>query len=203
MNIFAVVKKAINSNLDKPLNITLDEIKSDVANLGKLTRKVVTAVGVPYNSTYNASVLSLDDEPVLSIEGVGRILSILPIIKTPSNSLTVGTALITVDDEIVLNSITRFASTGAGYTGKYLVNYNDNVSYDNVIVDAFDTTSKYYVDSVTTLSLGSPTFSNDLTCIVAPNGLLFKQKVDIRLTQNGNENAPNNAGVVVVYELYE
>ena len=78
MNIFAAIKKAINSNLDKPLNITLDEIKASVGKGNSASRKVKTVVGVPYNATNKSQVLTTNDTPVFSIEGKGRILQILP-----------------------------------------------------------------------------------------------------------------------------
>ena len=99
MNIFAAIGMVLNSNLNKPLNITLDEIQESVDNAHKVTRYVKTTVGIPYNTTYNKQVISESDSPVFSIEGNGRILQILPICNHNANS-RVGTVLLTVDGEI-------------------------------------------------------------------------------------------------------
>lgn len=202
MNIFAAIKKAINSNLDKPLNITLDEIKSDVKSVNKITTMNVCAVGVPYNTTYDKQILSESDAPVLSIEGVGRILAIFPVVKSTSGGTTHGTSLITVDNNIIHNSRIRYSSYSTSQAGMAILG-PDFTTATAVVLNAFDATTAYYINSPTIKVLGHDVaFTSNDTGILTPRGVPFNQKVDIRLTQ-ATQSDTSKAGVVVVYELYE
>lgn len=202
MNIFAAIKKAINSNLDKPLDITLDEIKSDVKSLKKTITMNIFAGGVPYNTTYDQQVLSESDAPLLSIEGTGRILAIIPIVKTSSGATTNGTSLITVDNNIIHNSRVRYSTPSSSQSG-ILILGPDISSTTMVYLSAFDTYTAYHMNasSVKVLSQNASYSGND-TGIIAPYGVPFNQRVDIRLTQ-ATQTDTSKVGVVVVYELYE
>lgn len=198
MNIFAAIKKAINSNLDKPLNITLDEIQGSI---GKATRKVKTVVGIPYNATNKSQVLTLNDTPVFSIEGKGRILQILPICNYNANS-RVGTVLLTVDGEILLNNGAQYSHPSSDLSGLAIVNnvyYPTNVS---VITTAFGASNSHYFGYSMILREDASTFDTHNSAIITLAGIPFKNGFDLRLTQAISTDV-NKAGVIVVYELYE
>ena len=201
MNIFAAIKKAINSNLDKPLNITLDEIKASVGKGNSASRKVKTVVGVPYNATNKSQVLTTNDTPVFSIEGKGRILQILPICNQNANS-RVGTVLLTVDGEIILNNGVQYSHPASDTTGLAIVNnvyYPTNVS---VITTAFGASNSHYFGYSMILREDASTFDSHNSAIIALTGIPFENGFDLRLTQAISTDV-NKAGVIVVYELYE
>lgn len=200
MSIWAEIKKSINSNLNKPLNITLDEIKSDVTNLKKPLRKVLSVTGVPRNTTYSSQVLTLDDDPIVSIDGIGRIIQVIPIANSsPSNTLY-GTTLVTIDDDIVINSEIRYASKSSSGKGSFIIDYterDDDTCYSSI----FGTATGFYLSSGGKV-VGESNFINNDATLIAPIGVPFLNKFEIRLTQNITTK-PEDVGVIVVYELYE
>lgn len=199
MSIWAEIKKSINSNLNKPLNITLDEIQTSVNR--KATRKVEIVVGVPYNEIYREQVLTINDTPVFSIEGNGRILQILPICNYNYNS-RVGTVLLTVDGEIVLNNGAQYSHPSSDNSGMVIVNntyYPTNIS---LITTAFGSSNSHYFNYSMILREDASTFDMHNSAIITLTGIPFKNGFDIRLTQTISTDI-NKAGVIVVYELYE
>lgn len=202
MNIFAVVKKAINSNLDKPLDVTLGEIHQSVLQKNSPKRIVDSVVGVPYNATHNAQVLSLNDAPVFSVEGSGRILQVIPVSKASVTGVKQGTAFLTVDDEIIINNMIKYASTASNYNGCYIVDYVDTHLRSAIYSDIFGSSAIYYVSPTDTFFGDVSIFSTTCCSVVAPNGVPFKNGFEIRLTQSASETI-TDAGVIVVYELYE
>lgn len=203
MNIFAVVKKAINSDLNKPLNITLDEIKNSLASGNdKITRKIVEVIGVPYNSTYASQVLTMDDEPVLSVNGRGRILRIIPVSNKNVTSTVYGTTILTVDDKTLLNNSVEFASTANSYAGKYMVDTVEKRSNTNVSINAFGANKFCQVESPNIRFGEVDSFISNRIGVIEPNGVNFERGFEIRLTQ-AISNTPNDYGVIVIYELYE
>lgn len=201
MNIFAVVKKAINSNLDKPLNITLDEIKNLVEKPTKITRKVKTATGIPYVKDNNAQVLTTDSEPILSVNGRGRILQIIPVSSNKADNGQTGTTLFSVDGEILLNNGVKFSSNGID--GECIVNQTVITSHEYVNTLLFGTAIEFWVKA-SKMYTGNvnPTFNIGEFGIIAKDGIPFNQGFDIRMTQDST-NAPEKFGVIVVYESYE
>lgn len=202
MNIFAVVKKAINSNLNKPLNITLDEIK-EMVSTPTIKRKVATATGIPYVKDNNAQVLTTSDTPILSVNGRGRILQIIPVSSNKADNGQTGTTLFSVDGEILLNNGVKFASSGIA--GEYIVNQNVllNYEYDYVNTLLFGTAIEFWVKASKTFVGGNnPAFNIGEFGIIEKDGIPFNQGFDIRMTQDST-NAPEKFGVIVVYELYE
>ena len=200
MNIFAAIKKAINSDLDKPLNITLNEIKTDVNNLKNLKRKVVTAVNVPNNSTTASQVLSLSSAPVVSVDGSGRLLHVIPIINASSTGEKTGTGLITVDDEILLNSKVQYADLGTYHKGIALVDVGNSMT--TISSDMFGSPTSFTLTNGTPLFSKINTYSSTVVSVISPNGVPFKNGFKIRLTHATSANT-ENVGVIVVYELYE
>lgn len=199
MNIFAVIKKCINSNLDKPLNETLEEIKSLTP---KVTRMVASATGVLYDTNYSSQVLSMDDEPVLSVNGRGRILQIIPVSNKNVTSTVYGTTILTVDDKILLNNSIEFASTANSYAGKYMVDTVEKRNNTNISINVFGANKFCQVESPN-IRLGEmDSFIANRLGIIEPNGVSFERGFEIRMSQMVS-NTPNDYGVVVVYELYE
>lgn len=202
MNIFAVVKKAINSNLDKPLNITLDEIKADTGKVGKATRIVTLVKSVPNNATYNAQVLTLDDEALLSVNGSGRILHVLPLANLSGSMGRNGTALITVDDNVIFNNAIQFSFPSSDRQGYSIINqvgYTGNMSINT---DSFGSLGSFYFTNSQQFRDDCSTFVASTSGIYAPSGIPFKNKFEIRLTQTMTTDI-EKVGVFVVYELYE
>lgn len=201
MNIFAVVKKSINSNLNKPLDVTLDEIKTLMEST-RVTRKVVTPTGIPYVKDNNAQVLTLDSAPFLSIGGRGRILQIMPVSSQSSDNSMTGTTLLTVDDEIVLNNGVKFASSGID--GECIVNQTVVSSRNTVSSQIFGTAIEFGLKATKMYTGGTnPTFNSGEYAIVAQDGIPFNQGFEIRMTQDASQNNPEKFGIIVVYELYE
>jgi hypothetical protein len=198
MNIFAVVKKCINSNLDKPLNETIEEIKKSTV---KGTRIVESAVGVLYNTTYSSQVLSMNDEPIFSVNGRGRILQIIPVSNKNVTSNVYGTTILTVDDKTLLNNSVEFASTANSYAGKCIV---DTEKRENTLISVNVFGEDKYCNIVSpNIRLGDVTsFIANRIGIINPNGVSFERGFEIRLSQMVS-NTPNDYGVIVVYELYE
>ena len=199
MNIFAAIKKAINSNLDKPLNITLNEIQTSVNR--KAYRKVKTVVGVPYNTTYANQVISESDNPIFSVEGKGRILQILPICNQNANS-RVGTVLLTVDDEIILNNKVQYSHSAGDTPGFVIVNNTYDPTNVSVVTTAFGASNSHYFNYSTILREDSSTYDTHSSGIITLTGIPFENGFDIKLTQAVSSDV-NKAGVIVVYELYE
>lgn len=202
MNIFAAIKKAINSNLDKPLNITLDEIKTSVDNVRKATRHMGKVVGIPYNTTTDRQVLNASDAPILSVNGSGRIIQVIPIFFGSPSSAVKGTALISVDDTIIVNTNARFATTSNTYEGYCLIDYTDNRSVARVYSDLSGSVQGYYINNPVHYLGDATNFVNMTGGIIAPNGVPFKNNFELRLTQAVSTSS-NTLGVIVVYELYE
>lgn len=201
MNIFAAIKKAINSDLDKPLNITLNEIRDSVNNGHKITRHVETVVGIPYNATYNSQVINASDEPVFSIEGSGRILQILPVCNQNINSRA-GTVLLTVDGETLLNNNARYSYSASDTNGIVIVNDTYNPTTISIVSTAFGASNTYYFGYSTILRNDSSAFDTHYSSIITPIGIPFKNKFDIKLTQAISTDVAK-VGVIVIYELYE
>lgn len=201
MNILAAIQMLVNSNPEKPLNVTLDEINDSIGEVRKATRKVKTVVGIPYNATNKSQVLTLDDTPVFSIEGHGRILQILPICNQNSNS-RVGTVLLTVDGEIILNNGTQYSYPSSDMTGLAIVNNVYHPTNVSVISTAFGASNYHYFGYSMILREDASTFDTHNSAIITLTGIPFKNGFDIRLTQAISTDT-NKAGVIVVYELYE
>lgn len=206
MNIFAVVKKAINSDLNKPLNITLDEIKNSLSSVPsenkKVVRKVAKVRGIPYNEIYESQVLSLDDEPVLSVKGSGRVLQIFPVFSRNISANKYGTALVTVDDNIIVNNEVRYITTQSGFNGYPLVDCVNTHVGGKFTSDIFGEIKNFFI-TLSEESIGdSQAFSTKFLSIINPLGIPFKNGFDIRLSQFASE-TPEDVGVIVVYELYE
>lgn len=199
MNILGAIGKFINSDLHKPLNITLNEIQNSV---NKATRRVKIITGIPYNATYDNQVITTTDEPIVSITGSGRILQILPICNQNSNSRN-GTVLLTVDGEILFNNAMRYSYSASDATGHVIVNdtYYTSGSF-SVSATAFGSSSSYYFGNTMILQEDSSTFIKSNKSIVSSVGIPFKNNFDIRLTQAISTDT-TKAGVIVVYELYE
>lgn len=200
MNIFAAIKKAINSNLDKPLNITLDEIQTSVNR--KATRKVVEFVGVPYNATSNAQVLSEADAPIFSVEGSGRILQIIPATNY-SGADKYGTVLLHVDGDIAINNRVTYATSASNYPGVYIVDNFLESGNSTIYTDIFTSGGLLYLSRTRSCRANVDTFSDKVTGIFDPNGIPFKNRFELRLTQAMATSATTKVGVIVVYELYE
>lgn len=199
MNFFAVIKKCINSNLDKPLNVTLDEIRTLTP---KVTHMIESAVGVLYNTTYSAQVLTMDDEPIFSVNGRGRILQIIPVSNKNVTSTVYGTTILTVDDKTVLNNSIEFASTANSYAGKCLVDAVEKRDDTSISVNVFGE-DKFCKIVSPNIRLGDVTsFIANRLGIVNPNGVSFERGFELRMSQ-AVSNTPNDYGVVVVYDLYE
>ena len=201
MNIFAAIKKAINSNLNKPLDITLSEIQDSVNNIRRVTYHIETVIGVPYNATHSTQVINTNDDSIFSINGKGRILQVLPICNQNSNS-RIGTVLLTVDGEILLNNKVQYSYPASDTTGLAIVNntyYPTNVS---VISTAFGGSNSFYFGYSSILRSDPTTFDTHNSAIITPIGIPFKNNFDIKLTQAITSDI-NKIGVLVVYELYE
>lgn len=202
MNIFAVVKKCINSNLDKPLNITLDEIKNSLSggSNSSLVYKTITKVGIPYNAISSSKVLTEDDTPIVSVSGRGRIIQIIPM-SDKGNTDVRGTTLFTVDGKILLNNNVQFASTGVA--GRYLVDYADHHESDTVYSDIFGKAETYKTAGTGARVGDVISFGSSPRAVIVPNGIAFKNGFELRLTQSYQANSTALFGVIVIYELYE
>lgn len=206
MNIFAAIKKAINSNLNKPLNITLDEIKTEINDIRgdfcKSTRKVINKIGVPYNTNHTSKVITNSDTPIVSVNGVGRILEIIPVTKYTSSGEKNGTASIIIDGADVLNCPVTYAGKTSDTSGIRLVDYIDNHKNSSFCADIFGNTDYYYVSTTPGVLANPSAFFNKRITLVTPNGIPFKHGFSIRLTQTMSQDI-TLTGVIVVYELYE
>lgn len=201
MTIFAAIKKAINSNLNKPLDLTLGEIQTSVDAIHDVKRKIKTVVGIPYNATNKEQVITLNDTPVFSVTGKGRILQILPVCNYNANS-RVGTVMLSVDGEVVLNNGAQYSHPSSDMTGLAIVNnvyYPTNVS---VITTAFGASNTHYFGYSMILREDSSTFDTHNSAIVSLTGIPFVNGFELRLTQAISSDI-NRAGVIVVYELFE
>ena len=200
MNIFAAIKKTINSNLNKPLDITLSEIKTSVGR--KPTHKVAEFLGVPYNATYNAQVLTTADEPIFSVNGSGRILRIIPVTKSGSSD-KFGTVLLTVDGDIVINNKVTYAMNTSSYPGNYIVDTFLESSTGTIYTDIFTAGGLVYASRTASCRANVDTYSDKSTGIFNPNGIPFNNGFELRLSQAMDEMSNSKTGVIVVYELYE
>lgn len=200
MNIFGAIKKSINSDLTKPLDITLNEIQETINR--KATRKVKVITGIPHNTTYNAQVITTTDEPVFSINGSGRILQILPICGQSSTS-RYGTVLLSVDGEILLNNQVQYSYSASDTTGYVIVNdtYYPSSNF-STYTTAFGTSTSYYFGYSSILQEDSSTFTKSYKAIISPVGIPFKNNFNLKLTQTAFSDT-TKAGVVIVYELYD
>lgn len=201
MNIFAALQMLVNSNPNKPLDIKLDEVQAEVGNLRKATRKVKTIAGVPYNATNKSQVLTTDDTPVFSVEGSGRILQILPICNYNANS-RVGTVLLTVDDEIILNNGAQYSHPASDTPGVVIVNNTYYPTSISVVAPVFGSSNSHYFGYSMILRENASTFDTHNSAIISPTGVPFKNGFDLRLTQAITSDT-TKVGVIVVYELYE
>lgn len=210
MNIFAVVKKAINSNLDKPLDVVLGEIKSAVSNVNTKVSKVNKArlivsseLGATYNATVNTHVLRVTDDPLFSVSGVGRIFQVIPVYIGTGTSTLKGTAMMTIDDDVVFNNQVRLCTKTTDNYGFYMVDtvYGRTKTTVEVSLSGEKHTIYTYGSGV---CMGSPMdFGTNNVGIIAPQGVPFVDNFKIRMTQSVSNDASQFIGVIVVYELYE
>ena len=199
MNIFAAIKKAINSDLDKPLNITLDEIQSVINR--KPSYKVFETLGIPYNATNNTQVLSEADAPVFSVEGAGRILQIVPVTNN-SGSSKYGTVLLTVDGNTVINNKVNYGSSGSDYPGQFIADTFLESGNRSIYTDLFTAGGSIFLSRTASGRGNVETYSDKATGIFNPTGIPFNNGFELRLTQSMSTTV-NKTGVIVVYELYE
>ena len=205
MNIFAAIKATINSNLKKPLDLTLEEIKTAISeNSGgvpKSTRHVVEILGVPYNAETATQVLTTADDPIYSVEGSGRILQIVP--ATQTSSTRNGTTLLTIDGDIAINNKVNFCGVGSDTSGTYIVDTFFNISAILVYTDIFSAGGGVYAKGSQSFRSNVHTYSDRATGICVPNGIPFKNGFELRLTQAMGSSYENKSGVIIVYELYD
>lgn len=201
MNIFAAIKKAINSNLNKPLDVTLGEIQTSVNNVRKASRKVVEMVGIPYNTTTNEQVLTNDDEPIFSVNGSGRILQIVPITNQGAAD-RYGTVLLNIDGDIVINNRVNYAGSASDRAGNYIADTFLESGTNSIYTDCFASGGSVYASRMRSLRANVDTYSNRTTGVFDPNGIPFNKKFELRLTQAILTDT-SKVGVIVVYELYE
>jgi hypothetical protein len=204
MNIFAVVKKAINSNLNKPLDITLDEIQATVNNIRKASRKVVEFKNIPYNASSDTQVLTTANEPIFSVSGSGRILQIIPVSNLSGSTGRYGTVLLNVDGDTVINNRITYATGTSDYAGIYIVDTDSGTGGStSIYTDIFASGGSVYVNRSRTCRANTDTYSNRSTGIYDPNGIPFSNRFDLRVTQAISSSSIDKVGVIVVYELYE
>ena len=201
MNIFAALQMLVNSNAKKPLNITLDEIQASVNSVRKATRKIGVVKGITYNTNYDSQVLSVLDEPIISIEGSGRILQIIPVTNTNAGS-RLGTVLFTVDGEILLNNRARYCYPASDATGTDIVGDTYYPTNPSFVSNLFGTSTTFYRGYSAIFREDSNTFATNISSIVTPNGVPFKNGFELRLSQAITTDE-TKVGVIVVYELYE
>lgn len=199
MNIFAAIKKAINSDLNKPLNITLGEIQASVNNVRKASRHVAIVTDIPYNSDVTQQILTTADPAVLSVAGSGRILQMIPICDNSAKRS--GTVLLSIDDEIILNSSVAYSYGASDTLGNMLIaqSNNDTVIRCAVFSSAY---TSYYFNVYPAIRASAEIFMSSSLTLVSTVGIPFKNGFDLRLTQSVSSTG-QKAGVVVVYELYE
>lgn len=203
MNIFAAIKKAINSDLNKPLNVTLAEIQGAVNNSRAASRNVRSAIGVPYNATVDSQVITDNDTALVSVAGAGRILQILPLCDNGNGGTKIGTALLTVDGETVFNAKTIFATMSSELKGLYILNDIDINNSTLIYCDLFSESGIFYIDANTFLKINPENYSRVQSTLIAPQGVPFNNGFELKMTQSVGATANNTLGVVVVYELYE
>ena len=202
MAIWAEIKKAINSNLNKPLDVTLGEIQTSVNNLHVTHRRVQVALGAIYNNTINSRVITETDQPVISVTGKGRILQILPISSDASGSKN-GTALFTVDGKITYNGRISYATESQSIPGTYMLTDTDNRKYNYVVSNIFKSNGAFHMNVYPFLKGDLDDFIGTAVTLIEPFGLPFNNGFEIKLTQNDGQNYVDTLGVLVVYELYE
>ena len=200
MSIWAEIKKAINSDLNKPLNVTLDEIKAGMSSFRKASRVVANITGVPYNTTYQSQVLTLDDAPIVSVEGAGRILQIIPVVNNVNHATRNGTVLLTVDEEILLNNKVGYSASASDKAGNFIVSDTSNTI--PISTNIFGSHSTFYFSNSPTFVADSSKFFNYNAGLISPVGIPFKYGFELRMSQAMETNT-KGVGVIVVYELYE
>lgn len=204
MGIWAEIKKSINSNLNKPLDITLGEIQNTVDKARVAHRKIEIAYGVPYNATDNAQVLTVNDSPIVSISGAGRILQVIPVSTISTNGMKNGTVLLSVDNEIVFNARVSYCTSVSDLKGYYILTNTDNHKRSYMYCDVFSATSLLCVDTYPFLRTNpSDNFANIASTLIEPLGLPFNDGFEIRLSQSAGGGYIDSLGVIVIYELYE
>lgn len=203
MNIFGAIKKSINSDLNKPLDVILGEIQRTVDNSRVASRKIRAVVGVPYNETVDNQVINTSDPALLSISGSGRILEIVPLTSETSGYIKFGTVLLTVDGSIVFNSKTIFGGSLSDYKGIYVLTNTDTHKSTVMYCDLFTDNGTHYVDTNPFLRINLNTYTSVQSTLIAPHGVPFNNGFEIRMTQSSAETSVDTHGVVVVYELYE
>lgn len=198
MNILAAIGMCINSNLKKPLDITLNEIQTSINR--KATRNVAEVLGVPYNATYNAQILTTADDPIFSVNGSGRILQIIPVTNS-SSSDKFGTVLLTVDGNIVINNKVTYAMSASNYPGNYIVDTFLESGNGTIYTDIFSSGGLVYASRSASCRANVDTYSDKSTGIFNPNGIPFNNGFELRLSQSMGETSVVKTGVIVVYEL--
>lgn len=203
MNIFAVVKKAINSNLDKPLNVTLDEIKTDVSKVNKAQYVVSSGLGATYNEVFDTQVLSINDNPIFSVNGAGRIFQVIPVYLGTSSASLKGTALMRIDDKVVFNNQVHFATKTVDNSGYYMLDYIYGRTKTIVEVGLSGEKHKIYTYGSGVCMGEMVSYGTNNVGIIAPQGVPFVNGFEIRMTQAISNDVIQKTGVIVVYELYE
>lgn len=202
MSIWAEIKKSINSNLNKPLDVTLGEIQGAVNNSRVTYKKVQKVIGVPYNADHSNQVITNSDAPLLSVTGKGRILQILPLSSESNGGAKFGTALVTVDNKIVFNGRTIFATLSTENRGLYILTNTDNHKSLMIYCDMFSNSYTFYIDVNPYMRIDTDSYNAIQSTLIEPFGLPFNNGFEIRMTQAFETNE-TKYGFVVVYELYE
>ena len=200
MNIIAALQMLVNNNPRKPLNEQLDELKDSTQK--KCRRIVTNAVGIPYVKATGDQLITLEDNPVLSIEGSGRILQVIPVYKNSPSDNKWGTALLTIDDDIIFNGSIKYAAGSSSYKGYYIVDYTEDHYRSGFSSNIFGAYKSFDLESISVFIGDMITYQSNSTMLVAPLGIPFKNDFKIRMTQSEGTTV-DNFGVIVVYELYE
>lgn len=202
MSIWAEIKKSINSDLNKPLDVTLGEIQNAVDKSRVARKKVQKVTGIPYNATYTSQVITADDTALISVPGAGRILHILPLSSEANGGVKFGTVLLTVDNEIAFNGKIIFATSTSEHKGLYVLTNTDNHKSTLIYSDMFSDQGTFYIDVNPFLRINASAYNTVQSTLIEPLGLPFKNGFEIKMTQAFETNT-TKYGFVVVYELYE